>query len=168
MLVISCYIHDELAAYHPIEQVALFIATLTSFIIQANTQLKRDPADIANDLLKAMYIQMIAQSNNPSIPPADPDSFFLQSQSDHEAAVIQNALLYTSLSLCIIVSLISLASKLWLVDYNHQAFSVGSPYDRAMKRQEAYSGVLVWNLKGVINTLPVILLFSLLLFEVYV
>ena len=73
MLVISCYIHDELAAYHPIEQVALFIATLTSFIIQANTQLKRDPADIANDLLKAMYIQMIAQSNNPSIPPADPD-----------------------------------------------------------------------------------------------
>ena len=105
MLVISCYIHDELAAYHPIEQVALFIATLTSFIIQANTQLKRDPADIANDLLKAMYIQMIAQSNNPSIPPADPDSFFLQSQSDHEAAVIQNALLYTSLSLCIIVDL---------------------------------------------------------------
>ena len=63
---------------------------------------------------------------------------------------------------------ISLVSKLWLVNYNHQAFSVGSPYERAMKRQEAYNGVLVWNLRGVINTLPVILLISLLLFEIYV
>ena len=115
-----------------------------------------------------MYIQMIAQSNNTSIPPADPNSFFQQSKSDHDAAVIQNAILYTSLSLCIIVSVISLVSKLWLVNYNHQAFSVGSPYERAMKRQEAYNGVLVWNLRGVINTLPVILLISLLLFEIYV
>ena len=111
---------------------------------------------------------MIAQSNNTSIPPADPNFFFQQSESDHEAAVIQNALLYTSLSLCIIVSVIALVSKLWLVGYNHQAFSVGSPYERAIKRQEAYNGVLVWNLKGVINMLPVILLISLLLFEVYV
>ena len=111
---------------------------------------------------------MIAQANNTSISPADPNSFFQQSKSDHVAAVNQNAILYTSLSLCIIISVFSLVSKLWLVNYNHQAFSVGSPYERAMKRQEAYNGVLVWNLGGVINTLPVILLISLLLFEIYV
>ena len=64
--------------------------------------------------------------------------------------------------------MISLAAKLWLVSYNHQAFSVGSPYERAMKRQEAYNGVLVWNLRGVINILPVILLIALLLFDIYV
>ena len=91
----------------------------TSFILQVNTQFKRDPADITNDLLKVMYIQMIAQSNrdNNSIPPADPDSFFQQSKADHDAAVIQNALLYTSLSISILVSLISLVSKLWLVNW---------------------------------------------------
>ena len=115
-----------------------------------------------------MYIQMTAQSNNNSILPADPNFFFQQSKSDHDAAVIQNALLYTSLSLCIIVSVISLVSKLWLVNYNHRVFSVGSPYERAMKRQEAYNGFLVWNLGGVINTLPIILLLALLLFEIYI
>ena len=59
-------------------------------------------------------------------------------------------------------------AKLWLVSYSHQVFSVGSPYERAMKRQEAYNGVLVWNLGGVINMLPVILLITLYLFEIYV
>jgi hypothetical protein len=43
---------------------------------------------------------------------------------------------------------IVLVAKLWLVSYNRQTFSVGLPYDRAMKCQEAYNGVLVWNLGG--------------------
>jgi uncharacterized protein DUF6535 len=66
------------------------------------------------------------------------------------------------------VSLIALVAKLWLVSYSRQAFSVGSPYDRAMKRQEAYSGVREWNMGGVINMLPVILLIALYLFGFYV
>ena len=112
---------------------------------------------------------MVAQSNitgNASIPLAD----FQPTNPNlvDAGAITQNALLYTSLSLCITVSMISLAAKLWLVSYNHQAFSVGSPYERAMKRQEAYNGVLVWNLRGVINILPVILLIALLLFDIYV
>jgi Family of unknown function (DUF6535) len=90
---------------------------------------------------------MLAQSNNTFIPPANTSSFFQQSIAAKSAAITQNALLYTSLSLCIVVSLISLVAKLWLVSYNRQAFSVGSPYERAMKRQEAYNGVLVWNLR---------------------
>ena len=56
---------------------------------------------------------------------------------------------WCSLSLSITVSVIALVAKLWLVNYSHQVFSVGSPYDRAMKRQEAYNGVLEWNLGGV-------------------
>ena len=59
-------------------------------------------------------------------------------------------------------------AKLWLVSYSRQAFSVGSPYDRAMKRQEAYNGLLVWNIGGVINVLPVILLIALYLFGFYI
>ena len=41
---------------------------------------------------------------------------------------------WCSLSLSITVSVIALVAKLWLVNYSHQVFSVGSPYDRAMKR----------------------------------
>jgi len=44
------------------------------------------------------------------------------------------------------VSVISLAAKLWLVSYSHRALdTVGTPYERAMKRQEAYSGVSMEN-----------------------
>ena len=115
-----------------------------------------------------IYDQLVAQSNNTSIPPVDPKSYFNQSKANYDDAVIQNALLYTCLSLSVIVSVIALMAKLWLVSYSRQAFSVGSPYDRAMKRQEAYNGVLVWNLGGVINMLPVILLIALYLFGFYV
>ena len=171
VLVISCYLHDKLDAYHRIRveyQVALFISVLTSFIIQSVTQFQRNPADVTNDLLVAIYNQMVAQSNNTSILPVDPRSYFSQSKADYDAAVIQNALLYTSLTLSMAVLVTALMAKLWLVNYSHQAFSVGSPYERAMKRQEAYNGVLVWNLGGMINMLPVILLIALYLFGYYV
>ena len=120
-------------------QTGLSISVLTSFVIKTSTQFQRNPADITNDLLVAIYNQLSAQSNNTSIPPVDPRSYFQQSEAVNEVAVIQNALLYTSLSLSIIVSVIALVAKLWLVNYSRQAFSVGSPYERAMKRQEAYN-----------------------------
>ena len=120
----------------------------------------------------AIYNQLVAQSNNTSIPRVDTESYFnqskIQSKIELDAAVNQNTLLYTSLALSIIVSVIALVAKLWLVSYSRQAFSVGSRYDRAMKRQEAYNGVLVWNLGGVINMLPVVLLIALYLFGIYV
>ena len=116
----------------------------------------------------AIYNQLVAQSNNTSIPRVDTESYFNQSKIELDAAVNQNTLLYTSLALSIIVSVIALVAKLWLVSYSRQAFSVGSRYDRAMKRQEAYNGVLVWNLGGVINMLPVVLLIALYLFGIYV
>ena len=149
-------------------QVALFISILTSFIDSTISQLQRNPADITNDLLVAIYNQQVAQSSNISIPPVNPTSYFNLSQADYDAAVTQNALLYITLSLFIVVSVIALVAKLWLVSYSSQVFSVGSPYDRVMKRQEAYNGVLVWNLGGVINMLAVILLIALLLFGLYV
>ena len=129
-------------------QVALFISILTSFIDSTISQLQRNPADITNDLLVAIYNQQVAQSSNISIPPVNPTSYFNLSQADYDAAVTQNALLYITLSLFIVVSVIALVAKLWLVSYSSQVFSVGSPYDRVMKRQEAYNGVLVWNLGG--------------------
>ena len=52
-------------------------------------------------------------------------------------------------------------AKLWLVSYSHQVFSFGSPYERAMRRQEAYNGVLAWNLNAIINALPIIIIISL-------
>ena len=99
-----------------------------------------------------------------SIPLIDTTAYFHQNETDYEYALSRNILLYTSLSLCIVVSVMALAAKLWLVSYTHDAFSAGSPYERAMKRQEVYNGILAWRMGAVINTLPVILLTSLIMF----
>ena len=115
-----------------------------------------------------IYNQQVAQSGNTSIPPIDPVSYLSQSEDDYNAAVTQSVLLYASISLSIAVSVIALVAKLWLINYSHQAFSVGSPYDSDEAR-EAYNGVLVWNLGGIINMLlPVILLVAHYLFEFYI
>lgn len=111
---------------------------------------------------------MIAESNNVSIPVVDVASLFNQDPTDYNAAVIYNALLYTSLALCIVVSVVALAAKLWLVTYSHRAFSTGTLYERAMKRQEAYNGILAWKIGAVINVLPLILLVALVMFGFFI
>jgi hypothetical protein len=57
---------------------------------------------------------------------------------------------------------------MWLVAYGHRAFSDGTLYERAMKRQEAYSGILAWKLGAVINSLPLVLLLALIMFGFFI
>lgn len=87
---------------------------------------------------------------------------------DYDLAVVYNSLLYNALALCIVVSVIAVAAKLWLVAYGQRASSGGTPYQRAMKRQEAYSGVLAWKMGTVINSLPLILLLALIMFAFFI
>ncbi|KAF8811280.1 hypothetical protein BYT27DRAFT_7134298 [Phlegmacium glaucopus] len=149
--------------------VALFIATLTSFVIETAKQFQRDPADISNDILGAIYDQLAAQSNHTSTTYKDPKSFSTQNHNDYKRAVSSNALLYVALALSIVVSVIALAAKLWLVNYSYRTLDlVGSPYERAMKRQETYKGVRAWKMGAVINTMPLILLVALVMFGFFV
>ena len=115
-----------------------------------------------------IYKQLAAQANNTPIPLVDTDSLFNQDKWDQDNAVTTNALLYTSLALCIVISVIALAAKLWLVSYSDRVFSVGLPYERAMKRQEAYSGVVAWKMGAVINAMPLMLLAVLLIFGFFI
>ncbi|KAF8811283.1 hypothetical protein BYT27DRAFT_6462320 [Phlegmacium glaucopus] len=150
--------------------VALFIAVLTSFVIETSKNFTRDPADISNDILVTMYKLQVAQaSDNTSFNPPDPNTFFTQNEADYNRAVLCNALLFSALALSTVVSVIALAAKLWLVSYSHRAFeSVGSHHERAMKRQEAYNGVLAWRMGAVINLMPLILLVALIMFGFFV
>ena len=129
-----------------------------------------DPHDITNQLLNATYHLMAAHYNNNSIPPViDTDSIFNLSKVDHKSALISNALLYTGIALCTVVSVIALAAKMWLVSYSDRTFNlVGLPVDRSLKRQQAYNGVLAWKMRSVINTMPVILIIAVILFGYYI
>ena len=115
-----------------------------------------------------IYKQLAAQANNTPIPLVDTDSLFNQNQGDLDNAIATNALLYTSLALCIVVSVIALAAKLWLVSYSDRVFSVGLSYEKAMKRQEAYSGVVAWKMGTAINAMPLILLAVLVIFGFFI
>lgn len=113
---------------------------------------------------------MVAQFNNISTPPIiDTKSFLVQDEETYKRALISNALLYTAIALCTVVSVIALAAKSWLVSYSDRTFNlVGLPRDRSVKRQQAYNGVLAWKMRAVINTMPVLLLIAVILFGFYI
>ena len=115
-----------------------------------------------------IYKQLAAQANNTPIPFANLDPIFTLDKADYKSAVARNALLYIGLSLCVVISVIALAAKLWLVNYSRHAFSVGLPYERAMKRQEAYNGILAWKMGTIINAMPLMLLAVLLIFGFFI
>jgi Family of unknown function (DUF6535) len=83
-------------------------------------------------------------------------------------AVVANALLYCSLAVSAVVSIVALTTKLWLISYNNRVSSTGSAYERAMKRQVAYNGALAWKLDAIINALPLMLLVSLFMFATFI
>ena len=76
------------------------------------------------------------------------------------------SLLYASLAGCIISAAGALIAKLWLIDYRKVVGGPGTAYDRAIRRQRAYSGLIAWRLGTVIAVLPTLVLMSVILFYV--
>ena len=124
-----------------------------------------EPADITNQLLVAIYTNQLAALQNSS--PAIINTTALLQQAEYKA-VVYNEFLFTDLNFSIIVSMITLFAKIWVINYGHQVNSPGSPYERAVKRQEAYSGVLVWKLGEIIDLLPFLLLIAVLMLGIFI
>jgi len=127
-------------------------------------QFERDPAKISNELLFAIY----DNQKNSSSETISRATFFDQHPKEHHKAVVYNALLYADLALSIVVSMIALFAKIWVINYRNQVNSSGSPYKRAMERQEAYNGVLAWRMTQIIDSLPFLLLIAVFMLGVYV
>ena len=128
------------------------------------SQFKRNPAEISNDLLFEIY----NNQKNSSLESLNRGDFFDQKPEEHHKAVVYNALLYADLALSIVVSMIALFAKIWVINYRDQVNSSGSPYKRALERQEAYNGVLAWRMIQIIDSLPFLLLIAVFMLGVYV
>jgi hypothetical protein len=167
---IICYLHGISCGLSSNRaQVGIFLSVLNTFVVDTSKQFNPDPADIQNKLLNATYHMMAAHYNNTTIPLANTTDFFTLNSKAYNRAVISNALLYTSIALCIVVSVISLAAKLWLVTYSERTFKlVGLPYDRSVERQKAYNGVVAWKMEAVINFMPLLLLIAVVMFGFYI
>ena len=131
-------------------------------------QFKPDAGDISNKLLVAIYENQLAYMQNRLPDTIDTVALFQHDTAARREAVIYNSLLYADLALSIVVSMIALFAKLWVISYDHQVNSSGSPYERAMKRQEAYSGVLAWRMGQIINSLPFLLLIAVFMLGLFI
>ena len=86
-------------------------------------------------------------------------------------SIHSNSLLYPSLAIAIVASLLGTSSKLWLIRYSQTVVSSaasGTPYERAIRRQEIYDGILAWRLKEIIESLPLLMGISIILFALYI
>jgi hypothetical protein len=148
-------------------EIGLFIAALTSFIIETQKRFTRDPAEVTNDLL-LVIIKML--SNSSSVPDIslELDKVTELGSDDHVKAVSSNALLFVGLALAIAISMGAMAAKLWLIRYISWVREPGSPHSRAMNRQEAFSGLKSWKFQSVLNSLPLFALVAVILFGIFI
>ena len=148
-------------------QIALFIAVLTSFVLENAKQLARDPAEITNDILIVLFNKL---SNNSSLSEIHLSDFTqLGPGLNHESkAMVSNTLLYVSLAISIVISVTTMAAKLWLIHYASWVGLPGSPYARAMRRQSAYNGVKAWKMDKLIGILPLLTLAAVFMFGLFI
>jgi Family of unknown function (DUF6535) len=88
--------------------------------------------------------------------------------SDQLSSLHMNTLIYPSLAVSVIASLLAAIAKLWLIRYSRRVASSGTPYERAIRRQETYDGVVAWRLKEIIESLPILISIAVVLFSLYI
>ena len=150
-------------------KIGLFITILTSFAIETQKLFYPGQAKLTNEFLVYILNTLSNSSAVPKISLQDElDKITIPGSEDHRTAVILNTLLFVSLALAIVISMGAMAAKLWLIRYISWVRSPGSPYDRAMNRQEAFGGLESWKFQRVINSLPLLTLVAVFFFGVFI
>jgi len=144
--------------------IGLFIAVLTAFIIETEKQFSVDPAETTDQILVNISQQLFNSSTPAAHIQVDPPPVPL----DISKVIFSNTLLFVSLAISIGIAMLSMAAKLWLIRYMSLNRKGGSPYDRAMRRQEAFSGIEAWKLHRAIDSLPLWTLLAVLLFGIFI
>ncbi|KAG8939241.1 hypothetical protein FRC03_006421 [Tulasnella sp. 419] len=133
----------------------LFSAINTAFIMESYKDLQPNPADITNDLLRILISHNL---NNLTISPEES-----RPRSRNSAAVHINSIFFFSLSLSLSAAFGAVTVRQWLTEYSNDG-AIIAPHMKGRRRQARYQGLKTWNLQLVIEFLPMLLQFSLLLF----
>ncbi|KAF9647309.1 hypothetical protein BDM02DRAFT_3081760, partial [Thelephora ganbajun] len=132
----------------------LFSAVTTTFIVQIIPQIQPNSVDLTNVLLLRIL------QHNTSFDGTDP----LAPVSSVPASVVRaQAILFASLSITLVVAFIAVLGKQWILYYT-QASTWGNIVDRGKERQAKLVGLQKWGLHLIMESLPVMLQFALLLF----
>jgi hypothetical protein len=141
-------------------QSGLFSAVSTSFIVAMESKLSPDPSDTTNALLKQLVEiglgNLTAAGSTPAEPTWSPTAPVLRIQT----------VAYASLSMSLLAAFGAVLGKQWLGYYKSSRYGSGSQEERGKHRQEKFDGLVTWYFDAVVQSFPVLLQISLLLFGV--
>ncbi|KAG8949066.1 hypothetical protein FRC03_000458 [Tulasnella sp. 419] len=135
----------------------LFSATNTAFIVESYKELKQDPSELTNNLLRNMMRTMHQPS---SFTETD---LLLDYAGPPSRAIVVNLFFFASLCCSLFTALGAVIGKQWLNHYGRES-QLRSPSARGIERQRKYMGLAKWKFQAVVETLPTLLQFSLFFF----
>jgi len=135
----------------------LFAGFLSAFLIELLGRLEQDPLDVIQDVL----IYQTQMMRNSSLGPYVPADF-----SPPEHIVVVNALFYASLGFMVLAAFIAMLIKSWVREFDRGLRAMSIPEQRAKTREFRYLGMECWKLPEMVETLPLLIQISLLLFSI--
>ena len=134
----------------------MFSAITSAFIVQIIPGLQPNPADLTNVLLLRILQQNASfGGTNPLAPISNIPISIVRAQS----------ILFASLSVTLFVAFIAVLGKQWILYYT-RVTTWGNIVDRGKERQVKLVGLQKWGLHLIMESLPVMLQFALLLFGI--
>jgi hypothetical protein len=143
-------------------QSGLFSAVSTAFIVAMESNLSPDPNDTTHALLTQLVQIGLGNFTAAGSTPAAPASIW----SPSIANIRIQCIAYASLSFSLLAALGGVLGKQWLMYYKSHRYGLGSEDKRAKHRQEKFDGIDTWYFETVVQSFPILLQFSLLLFGI--
>ncbi|KAJ6600480.1 hypothetical protein DFH09DRAFT_811799, partial [Mycena vulgaris] len=135
----------------------LFSVVSSAFIIQIQPELKQDPDEMTQALLR-----LLIHNFNGSIFSGD-DISIPTGPNVARNIVLTEVLLYTSLFSTLLVALLTVLGKRWLLHFA-AAGEKGTIEERGIRRQRKLDGLRRWGLEPIMQMFPLLLQIALLLF----
>ncbi|KAG1745077.1 uncharacterized protein EDB91DRAFT_1200042 [Suillus paluster] len=140
----------------------LFSAVTTSFIVAMEYKLSPDPSDTTNALLTQLVQIGLGNLAAAGSTPVAPASTFSPTTSD----IRIQSIAYASLCMSLLAAFGAVLGKQWLGYYKSNRYGRGSQEERGKRRQEKFDGIITWYFDAVVQSFPILLQISLLLFGI--
>ena len=128
----------------------------SAFIIEVNSELKSDPNDETNALLRVLIYKIDSTTFGDSVPTLP------QWSGPPRTIILVQTMLYASLAASILSAFLATLGKQWLNRYASVNMR-GSAIERSQNRQRKLNGIVTWYFDSVMESLPLMLQFALLL-----
>ena len=138
-------------------QAGLFSAVTSAFIIDIQSELGPDYEQMNNVLL-----EMLFNATTGTLPAGSPASIPRWSGPDPVTVQVQ-CVFYATLSATLLAAFLAMLRKQWLTQYKRNE-TRGSIADRSRVRERKLTGLRAWRFHTVMESLPLILQFGLVLF----